>query len=70
MKQLSNKEYARYEDYKRAKSKGQILMPNTVRMVCESYNYDAEKIGRHFLEMLPKIREWEKEQMPDDSEED
>lgn len=68
MKQLSNKEYAKYEDYKRAKAKGQILMPSTVRSICEAYNYDAEKIGLHFLEMLPKIRDWEREQLPDDED--
>lgn len=49
MKQITNKEY------KAEKAKGHILLPDTVRFICEANGYDAEKIGQHFLEILPKI---------------
>ena len=41
--------------YKDAKAKGHILMPDTIRFICAANDYDPEKIGRHFLEVLPKI---------------
>ena len=31
---------------------GRILIPDGLRFICESYNYDAEAIGQHFLEVL------------------
>ena len=36
-------------------NKGHILLPDTVRFICEANGYDAEKIGQYFLEILPKI---------------
>ena len=36
-------------------SKSHILLPDTVRFICEANSYDAEKIWQHFLEILPKI---------------
>ncbi len=29
----------------------------TVRFICETHGYDAEKIRQHFLEILPRITE-------------
>ena len=55
MKQISNKEYEEWLKYKDAKAKSHILMPDTISFICEAYDYDPEKIGRHFLELLPKI---------------
>ena len=49
MKQITNKEY------EVAKAKGHVLLPDTIRFICEANGYDAEKIGQHFLEILPKI---------------
>lgn len=46
------------EDYKKlceARSSGRILTPDGLRFICEAYNYDPEKIGQHFLEVLPRI---------------
>ena len=55
MKQITNKEYKEWQKYKDAKAKGRVLMPDTVRFICEANGMDPEKIGRHFLEVLPKI---------------
>ena len=49
MKQITNKVY------EVEKAKGHVLLPDTVRFICEANGYDAEKIGQHFLEILPKI---------------
>ena len=59
MKQISNKEYEEWQKYKAEKAKGHVLLPDTVRFICEANGYDAEKIGQHFLEILPKIMEHE-----------
>ena len=55
MKQITNKEYDEWQKYKEEKAKGHVLMPDTVRFICEANGYDAYKIGLHFLEILPKI---------------
>ena len=55
MKQITNKEYEEWMKYKAERNKGRVLLPDTVRFICEACDYDAEKIGQHFLEVLPKI---------------
>ena len=57
MKQITNKEYEEWQKYKAEQAKGHIQLPDTVRFICEANGYDAEKIGQHFLEILPKITE-------------
>ena len=57
MKQITNKEYAEWQEYKAEKAKGLILMPDTIRFICEANQYDPEKIGKHILEVLPKVLE-------------
>ena len=46
MKQITNKEYEEWQKYKAEKAKGHILLPDTVRFICEANGYDAEKIGQ------------------------
>ena len=55
MKQLSNKEYDEYVALKEAKRDGRLLSADTLRFICESYHYDAQQIGQHFLNLLPGI---------------
>ena len=55
MKQSTNKKYEERQKYKAEKATGHILLPDTVRLICEANGYDVEKIGQHFLEILPKI---------------
>lgn len=45
MKQITNKEYEEWQKYKAEKAKGHVLLPDTVRFICEANGYDAEKIG-------------------------
>ena len=60
MKQISNKEYEEFQKYKSDKINGHILTADGLRFIIEANEYDAQKIGHHFLEMLPKIHEWAK----------
>lgn len=55
MAQLTKKQLADYEQFCRDRNNVRILTPDGLRFICESYNYDAEKIGKHMLELLPKI---------------
>ena len=56
MKQISNKEYEKYQQYQTDKLYGRILTPGGLRVVCASLDNDPEKIGKHMLERLAKFR--------------
>ena len=47
--------------YKPEKAKDHILLPGTIRFICEANDMNPEKIGCHLLEVLPK--ECPKEQL-------
>jgi len=55
MKQLTNKEYEAYEQYRTDRLHGRILTPDGL-CVCTGLNIDPEKIGKHIFEMLVKFR--------------
>lgn len=59
MKQITNKEYEEWQIYKAENAKGHILLPDTVRFICEDNGYDAKKIDQRFLEIQPTITEHE-----------
>lgn len=52
MKQLTNKEYEKYQQYQTDKLYGRILAPDILRVACAGLSNDSEKIGIHMLEML------------------
>ena len=56
MKQISNKEYEKYQQYQTDKLHGRILTPDGLRVVCAGLDNDPEKIGIHMLEKLAKFR--------------
>ena len=56
MKQISNKEYEKYQQYQIDRLHGRILTPDGLRVVCAGLDNDPEKIGKHMLEMLAKFR--------------
>ena len=62
MMQITNKEYEEFQKYKRDKLACHILTPEGLRFIIEANEYDAQKIGQHFLDMLPQIREWTKKE--------
>ena len=55
MKAITNKEYEKYEEYKRARANGEILTPDGLRFMCESEGWDAERIGKNLIDALRKI---------------
>lgn len=56
MKQLTNKEYEKYEEYKKVVMHGQVLTPDGLRLICAAFENDPEKIGKHMLEMNAKLQ--------------
>ncbi len=46
MKQISNKEYEKYQQYQTDKLHGRILTPDGLRLICAGLDNDPEKIGR------------------------
>ena len=55
MKQISNKEYEKYQQYQTDKLRGRILTPDGLRVICGGLDNDPEKIG-NMLGMLAKFR--------------
>ena len=60
MKQIKNSEYEEFQKYLHNKNSGRILTLDGLRLIYQANDYDAEKIGQHFLEVLPKILQSEK----------
>jgi hypothetical protein len=52
---ITKKQLADYEQLCKDRNNGRILTPDGLRFICEAYEYDPEKIGKHFLEVLPKV---------------
>ena len=47
-----------FEDYQKLcsdRTNGRLLTPDGLYFICKSCNFDAEAIGKHFLEILPQI---------------
>ena len=45
MKQITNKEYEKYQQYQTDKLHGRILTPDGLRVICAGLDNDPEKIG-------------------------
>ena len=60
MKQIKNSEYEEFQKYLHNKNNGRILTLDGLRLIYQANDYDAEKIGQHFLEVLSKILQSEK----------
>jgi len=56
MKQVSNKEYEKYQQYQTDVLHRRILTPDGLRVICAGLDNDPEKIGIHMLEMLSKFK--------------
>ena len=59
MKQITNKEYEEWQKYKAEKAKGHILLPDTVRFICEANGSGAEsgsgarRLSKKLVEFAP-----------------
>ena len=56
MKQITNKEYEKYQQYQTDVLHGRILTPDGLRVICAGLDNEPEKIGIHLLEMLDKFK--------------
>ena len=56
MVKLTDKEYERLKSLQRDKDNGRLLTPDGLRFICAANDYDAERIGQHFLEVLGKFK--------------
>lgn len=52
---LTQKQIQDYQQLCHDRNTGRILTPDGLRFICEANNYDAESVGKYFLELLPKI---------------
>ena len=55
MPTVTKKQMEEYEKLKRDRDNGRLLTPDGLRFICEANGYDPEKIGKHFLEVLPRV---------------
>lgn len=55
MPTITKKQMEEYEKLKRDRDNCRLLTPDGLRFICEANGYDPEKIGKHFLEVLPRV---------------
>lgn len=48
-------EFSKLKKLKGERDAGRVLTPDGLRVICESFNYDPEQIGKHFLTVLQKF---------------
>lgn len=56
MKQIIDKEYEKYQQYRTDRLHGRNLTPDGLRVICAGPDHDPEKIGMHMLEMPARFR--------------
>jgi hypothetical protein len=55
MPNITKQQLEDYQSLCRERDRGRLLTPEALRLICAAYDYDAEAIGRHFLELLPTL---------------
>lgn len=56
MPYINNKQYAEYLEYRRKKDSGRNgIDEDFLRFVCLAHSYNAEEIGKYFLELLAQM---------------
>ena len=55
-KYMTKEQIAEYEYLSKEKANGRLLTAEGIEFICAAHNYDAEAIGKYFLELLPQIR--------------
>jgi hypothetical protein len=55
MAQITKEQKTDYEKLCHLRNNGQLLTPDGIRFICEANGYDAEAIGKQFLELLMKV---------------
>lgn len=55
MKQITNKEFEKFQKYQTDELNGRILSADGLLMICQMCKFDPEKIGNHILYCLDHI---------------
>lgn len=55
MPTITKKQYNEHLRLCQQRDEGKILTPDGLHFICEANGYDPEKIGKHFLEVLPRV---------------
>ena len=55
-KYMTKEQIADYEHLKREQAQGRMLTVEGLEFICVANNYDAEAIGKYFLELLPSLK--------------
>jgi hypothetical protein len=55
-KYMTKDQIAEYEYLTKEKANGRLLTAEGIEFICAANNYDAEAIGKYFLELLPQIK--------------
>ena len=55
-KYMTKEQIAEYEYLMKERANGRLLTADGIEFICAAHNYDAEAIGKHFLELLPALR--------------
>ena len=55
-KYMTKEQIAEYEYLVKEKVNGRLLTADGIEFICAANNYDAEAIGKYFLELLPQIK--------------
>ena len=55
MPNISKQQLEDYQQLCHERHNGRLLTPDAIHFICQSYDYNAEAIGKHFLELLPTL---------------
>ena len=55
-KYMTKEQIADYENLCKERTNGRLLTADGIELICKANNYDAEAIGKYFLELLPSIQ--------------
>ena len=55
-KYMTKDQIAEYEYLTKEKANGRLPTAEGIEFICAANNYDAEAIGKYFLELLPQIK--------------
>ena len=56
-KYMTKEQIADYEYLKKEQAHGRLLTAEGIEFICAANNFDAEAIGKYFLELLPALRQ-------------
>ena len=56
MKQITNKEYEEYREYKHNKFNGRIITPDGLALICKGNNMSPQEIGEQMLDIYAMFK--------------